>query len=105
MNPTAAAIGTLKTIHRLVPEQHQSTIDFLADMQSDEGGLAANTRIPFDRMDMKLPVSSSHPKLVTQPDPLSSLDKFSDLASSIQLFSRSKLFSFLIFFNELTSRM
>jgi geranylgeranyl transferase type-2 subunit beta len=47
VNPTAAAIGTLKTLGRLRPESQSSTIDFVAEMQSDEGGLAANTRIPF----------------------------------------------------------
>ena len=47
MNPTAAAIGTLKTLGHLAVDQHQATVDFLAEMQSDEGGLTANTRIPF----------------------------------------------------------
>lgn len=47
VNPTAAAIGTLKAIGRLKPEDHVDTANFLADMQSDEGGLTANTRIPF----------------------------------------------------------
>jgi geranylgeranyl transferase type-2 subunit beta len=47
VNPTAAAIGTLKTLGKLDPRQHADTIDFLAEMQSDEGGLTANTRIPF----------------------------------------------------------
>ncbi len=47
VNPTAAAIGTLKTLGRLPELDHVNTIDFLAEMQSDEGGLTANTRIPF----------------------------------------------------------
>ncbi len=47
VNPTAAAIGTLKTIDRLEPADQQATISFLAAMQTDEGGLSANTRIPF----------------------------------------------------------
>ena len=47
VNPTAAAIGTLKTMGALDPGQHQTTAEFLAEMQSDEGGLTANTRIPF----------------------------------------------------------
>lgn len=47
VNPTAAAIGTLKTMAALDPNDHASTIDFLSEMQSDEGGLSANTRIPF----------------------------------------------------------
>lgn len=47
VNPTAAAIGTLKSLGRLDPKQHVATTEFLATMQSDEGGLAANTRIPF----------------------------------------------------------
>lgn len=47
VNPTAAAIGTLKTLGRLRPQSHLATIGFIAEMQSDEGGLAANTRIPF----------------------------------------------------------
>jgi geranylgeranyl transferase type-2 subunit beta len=47
VNPTAAAIGTLQSLGRLVPTEHRDTAEFLADMQSDEGGFAANTRIPF----------------------------------------------------------
>ncbi|KAA5542217.1 beta-hydroxylase [Roseiconus nitratireducens] len=47
VNPTAAAIGTLKALGHLNPSEHGTTIDFLAGMQSDEGGLSANTRIPF----------------------------------------------------------
>ncbi|QDT13580.1 prenyltransferase/squalene oxidase repeat-containing protein [Planctomycetes bacterium K23_9] len=47
VNPTAAAIGTLKTLGQLNRVDHTDTIDFLGEMQSDEGGLSANTRIPF----------------------------------------------------------
>jgi geranylgeranyl transferase type-2 subunit beta len=46
-NPTAAAIGVLRIAGALTDEIRAETIDFLADMQSDEGGLCANTRIPF----------------------------------------------------------
>jgi len=47
VNPTAAAIGTLKALDALEPAAHCDTVEFLAEMQTDEGGLAANTRIPF----------------------------------------------------------
>jgi geranylgeranyl transferase type-2 subunit beta len=47
VNPTAAAIGTLKALGRLAVADHGSTASFLAEMQSDEGGFTANTRIPF----------------------------------------------------------
>ncbi len=47
VNPTAAAIGTLKALGYLNPQNQRDTIDFLTEMQSDEGGLTANTRIPF----------------------------------------------------------
>jgi len=47
VNPTAAAIGTLKTIGALDIAEQSDTIEFLLDMQGDEGGLTANTRIPF----------------------------------------------------------
>ena len=47
VNPTAAAVGTLKSLDRLNPESMRPTIEFLSTMQSDEGGLTANTRIPF----------------------------------------------------------
>jgi geranylgeranyl transferase type-2 subunit beta len=47
VNPTAAAIGTLKALGRLDSVDHRATLAFLAEMQSDEGGLTANTRIPF----------------------------------------------------------
>lgn len=51
VNPTAAAIGTLKTLGLLNDSAHlnhqSDTSAFLAEMQSDEGGFTANTRIPF----------------------------------------------------------
>jgi geranylgeranyl transferase type-2 subunit beta len=47
VNPTAAGIGALKALGRLQPESELSTVEFLSDMQTDEGGLAANDRIPF----------------------------------------------------------
>ena len=47
VNPTAAAIGTLKALGRLTVANHRNTASFLAEMQSDEGGFTANTRIPF----------------------------------------------------------
>ncbi len=47
VNPTAAAIGTLKTLGRLDRNRCRDTAEFLSEMQSSEGGLTANTRIPF----------------------------------------------------------
>jgi len=47
VNPTAAAIGSLKALGKLKPDEQQNTAAFLAEMQSDEGGFTANTRIPF----------------------------------------------------------
>ncbi len=46
-NPTAAAIGLLKIVGELSDEVRADTIEFLAEMQTDEGGLLANTRIPI----------------------------------------------------------
>src|SRR4029079_729464 len=46
-NPTAAAIGSLRILGTLDENTRLDTIDFLADMQTDEGGLRANTRIPI----------------------------------------------------------
>lgn len=46
-NPTAAAIGILRSLDALETADRQRTIDFLATMQVDEGGLRANTRIPI----------------------------------------------------------
>jgi geranylgeranyl transferase type-2 subunit beta len=53
-NPTAAAAATLRIIAQdhdglgaLPPEIKEITIDFLCDMQTEEGGLRANTRIPI----------------------------------------------------------
>jgi geranylgeranyl transferase type-2 subunit beta len=46
-NPTAAAIGALKILDALDEQTRLDTIDFLAEMQTDEGGLRANTRIPI----------------------------------------------------------
>lgn len=47
VNPTAAAIGTLKALGRLDIQHELDTVEFLLEMQSEEGGLTANTRIPF----------------------------------------------------------
>jgi geranylgeranyl transferase type-2 subunit beta len=46
-NPTAAAIGLLKIFAGLDDATRDGTIAFLAQMQTDEGGLRANTRIPI----------------------------------------------------------
>ena len=46
-NPTAAAIAALKILDCVDDETRASTVDFLVDMQGDEGGFCANTRIPF----------------------------------------------------------
>jgi geranylgeranyl transferase type-2 subunit beta len=46
-NPTAAAVGLLNIFSALDEETRASTVDFLAEMQTDEGGLRANTRIPI----------------------------------------------------------
>ena len=47
VNPTAAAIGSLKALGKLNQDEQQATSFFLSEMQSDEGGFTANTRIPF----------------------------------------------------------
>lgn len=46
-NPTAAAIATFRILNALDENTRLDTIDFLLDMQTDEGGLRANTRIPI----------------------------------------------------------
>ena len=46
-NPTAAAVGTLRILDSISPETREETIDFLADMQVDTGGIRANSRIPI----------------------------------------------------------
>lgn len=46
-NPTAAAIAALRMLDALDHDTQEQTIDFLLDMQTDEGGLRANTRIPI----------------------------------------------------------
>jgi geranylgeranyl transferase type-2 subunit beta len=45
-NPTAAAIGALQLLDALDHDTAEKTIDFLSGMQTEEGGLRANTRIP-----------------------------------------------------------
>jgi len=45
-NPTAAAIALLRILDALPETVAQSAAEYLADRQGDEGGLAANTRIP-----------------------------------------------------------
>ncbi len=50
-NPTAAAVASLQILNALNeaedPELVATTLDFLVEMQTDEGGLRANTRIPI----------------------------------------------------------
>lgn len=46
-NPTAAAIGALRILGAIDDELADSTADFLADMQDNDGGLLANARIPL----------------------------------------------------------
>ncbi len=46
-NPTAAAIGALQVLKKLSPDTGTSAAEFLADLQTDEGGFQANTRIPL----------------------------------------------------------
>jgi geranylgeranyl transferase type-2 subunit beta len=46
-NPTAAAIGTLRILDALEDDVQAETVDFLMEMQTEEGGFRANTRIPI----------------------------------------------------------
>lgn len=45
-NPTAAAVGLLQILGALDRPTRTTAAEFLADMQNEEGGLRANTRIP-----------------------------------------------------------
>ncbi|MCH2178027.1 MAG: terpene cyclase/mutase family protein [Mariniblastus sp.] len=49
-NPSAAAFASLRMIDSVSDETRELTIDFLCEMQTDEGGLRANTRIPIADM-------------------------------------------------------
>jgi len=46
-NPTAAAIGALQVLKHLDADTATSAAEFLVDLQTDEGGFQANTRIPL----------------------------------------------------------
>lgn len=46
-NPTAAAIGGLRVLNRVEDYVANSAVDFLLELQSEEGGFQANTRIPM----------------------------------------------------------
>ena len=46
-NPTAAAVGALRTLNALDDETAKQAALFLVDLQSDEGGFQANTRMPL----------------------------------------------------------
>jgi len=46
-NPTAAAVATLKLLGAVDAPLIADVRDFLKDVQQDDGGVAANTRIPF----------------------------------------------------------
>ena len=43
----AAAVGLLRVFQALDADVRSGVVDFLVDMQTDEGGLRANTRIPI----------------------------------------------------------
>ena len=45
-NPTAAAVSLLKILDALDADVRRDAVRFLSQMQTDEGGLRANTRIP-----------------------------------------------------------
>ncbi len=45
-NPTAAAVGALRLLGQLDLETRDAVVEFLAEMQNEEGGLLANSRIP-----------------------------------------------------------
>jgi geranylgeranyl transferase type-2 subunit beta len=46
-NPTAAAVGALRTLGALSKEIQDSAADFLLEIQTEEGGFQANTRMPL----------------------------------------------------------
>jgi geranylgeranyl transferase type-2 subunit beta len=46
-NPTAAAAGLLTILNAFDDDLRRGVVEFLSDMQTDEGGLKANTRIPL----------------------------------------------------------
>jgi geranylgeranyl transferase type-2 subunit beta len=46
-NPTAAAIGGLRTLNALEDDVARQAADFLIDLQCEEGGFQANTRMPL----------------------------------------------------------
>ncbi|MFK7734800.1 MAG: prenyltransferase/squalene oxidase repeat-containing protein [Pirellulaceae bacterium] len=46
-NPTAAAIGALQVLDSLDKDTALDAAEFLAELQTDEGGFQANTRIPL----------------------------------------------------------
>lgn len=46
-NPTAAAAGLLTVFDAFDDDLRSGVVDFLAQIQNDEGGLKANTRIPL----------------------------------------------------------
>ncbi len=47
VNPTAAAIASLRILNQLTDDIREDTIEFLLDMLTEEGGFRANTRIPI----------------------------------------------------------
>lgn len=46
-NPTAAALGALRILDSLDEETRATAIDFFVELQTDEGGFQANTRMPL----------------------------------------------------------
>jgi len=46
-NPTAAAVATLKLLRKIDTPLQEDVRDFIRDVCQDDGGVAANTRIPF----------------------------------------------------------
>lgn len=46
-NPTAAAIGALQTLQALSDDVAKNAAEFILELQSEEGGFQANTRMPL----------------------------------------------------------
>lgn len=46
-NPTAAAVASLKILRAMEDSVQEEVVEFLVEMQNEEGGLRANTRIPI----------------------------------------------------------
>ncbi len=66
-NPTAAAVATLKILGKIDRPLREDVCDFIRDVCQDDGGVAANSRIPFGDILSTFTALNAHRDLQIDP--------------------------------------